>query len=213
MPVIASAGTGPQKRLSSDSPRKSPARNQVPAGTVIAVGSSQKRSVHRRAYGSRTARPLRTTRPWRNATRSPGPATTRLMKTMSDSPGVASRPRGQCPPAARLNRLRWPAHELPRPRRTRYWARSSVEQALQGGAQSLQLLGARQLRPALLDALGGRVRHRPDGLAALVEEHQPRAAVLLVRAALDVPHAARAGRPPAPSSARAPGRARRAPTP
>jgi hypothetical protein len=40
IPVIAAVGTGPQKRLSADSPRKSPARNHIPGGTLTAVGSS-----------------------------------------------------------------------------------------------------------------------------------------------------------------------------
>jgi hypothetical protein len=49
MPTIADVGTGPQKRLSSDSPRLSPARNHVPSGTVIGRGISHRSSVQRSA--------------------------------------------------------------------------------------------------------------------------------------------------------------------
>src|SRR5258708_32928992 len=63
------------------------------------------------------------------------------------------------------------------------------QQAQQRGAQRLQLVRARQLRPMFLDELRGRVRHWPDGLAALCEEHQPRAAIVRVRAPIDVAHA------------------------
>src|SRR3954467_12744286 len=85
-------GTGPQKRLSSDSPRLSPIMNQCPGGMVMGVGS-----VHPRLallahvlemYGSFSRLPLRITWPSTMRMVSPGPATTRLMKLTFAWPGV-----------------------------------------------------------------------------------------------------------------------------
>src|SRR3954451_7477863 len=85
-------GTGPQKRLSSDSPRLSPIMNQCPAGMVMGVGS-----VHPRfalfahvleMYGSFSRLPLRITCPSTIRMMSPGPATTRLMKLTFAWPAV-----------------------------------------------------------------------------------------------------------------------------
>jgi two-component sensor histidine kinase len=64
-----------------------------------------------------------------------------------------------------------------------------AQQAQQRGAQRLHLVCARQLRPALFDARGRRVRDRRDRAAAFGQEDQPRAAVARVRAALDVARA------------------------
>src|SRR4051794_26514401 len=85
-------GTGPQKRLSSDSPRLSPIMNQCPGGIVMGVAI-----VHPRfalfahvleMYGSFSRLPLRMTWPSTMRMTSPGPATTRLMKLTFDLPGV-----------------------------------------------------------------------------------------------------------------------------
>src|SRR4051795_8755247 len=85
-------GTGPQKRLSSDSPRLSPIMNQCPGGIVMGVGI-----VHPRfalfahvleMYGSFSRLPLRITWPSTMRMTSPGPATTRLMKFTFDLPCV-----------------------------------------------------------------------------------------------------------------------------
>src|SRR3954470_13734478 len=85
-------GTGPQKRLSSDSPRLSPIMNQCPGGMVMGVGS-----VHPRLalfahvlemYGSFSRLPLRITWPSTMRMMSPGPATTRLMKLTLAWPAV-----------------------------------------------------------------------------------------------------------------------------
>src|ERR671920_2038997 len=85
-------GTGPQNRLSSDSPRLSPIMNQCPAGMVIGVGK-----VHPRfalfahvleMYESFSRLPLRITCPLMMRIVSPGPATTRLMKLTFALPGV-----------------------------------------------------------------------------------------------------------------------------
>src|SRR3954465_10736914 len=91
-PMIHSRGTGPQNRLSSDSPRLSPIMNQWSAGILIGVDI-----VHPRfalfahvleMYGSFSRLPLRITCPSTIRMVSPGPATTRLMKFTLDLPGV-----------------------------------------------------------------------------------------------------------------------------
>src|SRR4051812_25069801 len=85
-------GTGPQNRLSSDSPRLSPIMNQWPGGIVMGV-----ESVHPRfallshvceMYVSFSRLPLRMTWPSTIRMTSPGPATTRLMKLTFALPGV-----------------------------------------------------------------------------------------------------------------------------
>src|SRR4051794_10450193 len=90
--MMLSRGTGPQKRLSSDSPRLSPIMNQCPGGMVMGVAI-----VHPRfalfahvleMYGSFSRLPLRMTWPSTMRMTSPGPATTRLMKLTFDLPGV-----------------------------------------------------------------------------------------------------------------------------
>src|SRR5919198_5326940 len=90
--MMLSRGTGPQNRLSSDSPRLSPIMNQCPGGMVIGVGN-----VHPRLalfehvlemYESFSRLPLRITWPLMIRIVSPGPATTRLMKFTFAWPGV-----------------------------------------------------------------------------------------------------------------------------
>src|SRR3954464_7252428 len=90
--MMALRGTGPQNRLSSDSPRLSPIMNQWPGGIVIGV-----ESVHPRfallshvceMYASFSRLPLRMTWPSTIRMTSPGPAATRLMKLTFALPGV-----------------------------------------------------------------------------------------------------------------------------
>src|SRR3954447_1777168 len=105
-PMIHLRGMGPQKRLSSESPRLSPIMNQWPAGTVTSLGKSQPLPLHCRAYGSFTRLPLRITWPRTIRIRSPGPPTIRLMNVVSATVGVSLMqiwPSGgcaaHCPPA------------------------------------------------------------------------------------------------------------------
>src|SRR3954447_13162600 len=82
--MIHLRGTGPQNRLSSDSPRLSPIMNQWPGGIVIGVGKSHPvPPSHGRVKPSFWRLPLTIAWPPRIETRSPGPATTRLMKFTS----------------------------------------------------------------------------------------------------------------------------------
>src|SRR4051812_12914740 len=85
-PMIHSRGTGPQNRLSSDSPRLSPIMNQCPAGILIVRGKSQPvpPSAQGRVKSSAWRLPLTYAWPPLMDTVSPGPATTRLMKLTSD---------------------------------------------------------------------------------------------------------------------------------
>jgi hypothetical protein len=79
--MIHLRGTGPQKRLSSDDPRLSPIMKYSPAGTVTVLGKVHSSpALHGRMNGSFWRLPFRTTCPLTIAIRSPGPATTRLMK-------------------------------------------------------------------------------------------------------------------------------------
>src|SRR3954470_13501398 len=83
-PMIHLRGTGPQNRLSSDSPRLSPIMNQCPAGMVISRGKSHPvPPSHGRVKASFWSLPLTYARPLRIDSLSPGPATTRLMKLTS----------------------------------------------------------------------------------------------------------------------------------
>src|SRR5690348_3110546 len=77
LPMIQLRGTGPQKRLSSESPRLSPIRKYMPLGTVI-VFRLHSAALQEDAKGSATCLPLRITWPLRIAMRSPGRPTTRL---------------------------------------------------------------------------------------------------------------------------------------
>src|SRR5919107_4396298 len=90
--MMESRGTGPQNRLSSDSPRLSPIMNQWSGGILIGVVRLQPRSAvfaHVfEMYESFSRLPLRITRPFTIRIVSPGPATTRLMKFTLASPGV-----------------------------------------------------------------------------------------------------------------------------
>src|SRR3954452_5845053 len=80
-PMIHFLGTGPQKRLSSEEPRLSPIMKYSPAGTVTVTGKSHPSPPpHGSANDSFCGLPLRITWPSRMESRSPGPATTRLMK-------------------------------------------------------------------------------------------------------------------------------------
>src|SRR3954470_18403608 len=80
-PMIHLRGTGPQKRLSSDSPRLSPIMNQCPAGIVIGRGKSQPvPPSHGRVKPSFWRLPFTYAWPPLMYRVSPGPATTRLMK-------------------------------------------------------------------------------------------------------------------------------------
>src|SRR4051794_33119912 len=82
--MIHFSGTGPQKRLSSEEPRLSPIMKYIPEGIVIWVGKSQPSPPPQgSANGSLCSLPLSTTRPLSMRRRSPGPATTRLMKLTS----------------------------------------------------------------------------------------------------------------------------------
>src|SRR3954470_15994377 len=84
-PMIHFFGTGPQNRESSDAPRLSPIMNQWSLGTVIWRGKEQSSpGWHGRMKSSLARWPLRTTRPLTIRRRSPGPATTRLMKLTSE---------------------------------------------------------------------------------------------------------------------------------
>src|SRR5918911_3272995 len=90
--MMALRGTGPQNRLSSDSPRLSPIMNQWSGGIVIGVDSVHPRlallSHVWEMYASFSRLPLRITCPSTMRITSPGPATTRLMKLTFDCPGV-----------------------------------------------------------------------------------------------------------------------------
>src|SRR5919199_4852440 len=90
--MMALRGTGPQNRLSSDSPRLSPIMNQWPGGIVIGVDMVHPRfallSHVWEMYGSFSRLPLRMTCPSTMRITSPGCPTTRLMKLTLDSPGV-----------------------------------------------------------------------------------------------------------------------------
>ena len=82
-------GTGPQNRLSSDSPRLSPIMNQWSGGMVMGRRKLQPPPPpHSRVKDSLARLPLRITWPSTMASLSPGPATTRLMKLTSDLPEV-----------------------------------------------------------------------------------------------------------------------------
>src|ERR1700710_1289349 len=83
--MIHLRGTGPQNRLSSDSPRLSPIMNQWSAGILIGrVKSQPVPSVHGRVKPSAWHLPLTKAWPPLMYTVSPGPATTRLMKLTLD---------------------------------------------------------------------------------------------------------------------------------
>src|SRR3954447_11966856 len=90
--MIHLRGTGPQKRLSSDSPRLSPIMNQCPAGTLMGIGRLHPRPrspAHvSEMYESLSRLPLRYTWPLRTAIVSPGRPTTRLMKLTDAFVGV-----------------------------------------------------------------------------------------------------------------------------
>src|SRR3954454_6745371 len=80
-PMIHLRGTGPQNRLSSDSPRLSPIMNQWPAGIVIGRVKSQPVPPSQgRVKPSFWRLPLTNAWPPLMYKVSPGPATTRLMK-------------------------------------------------------------------------------------------------------------------------------------
>src|SRR5215218_4115838 len=79
--MIHLRGTGPQNRLSSDSPRLSPIMNQWPAGILIGRGKSHPvPPSHGRVKPSAWRLPLTKAWPPLMYSVSPGPATTRLMK-------------------------------------------------------------------------------------------------------------------------------------
>src|ERR1700738_1676090 len=83
------SGTGPQKRLSSDSPRLSPIMKYSPGGTLIDCGNVQVPPGPQGAmYESCSATPLRITLPPEIEIVSPGMPTTRLMKVCLDSAAV-----------------------------------------------------------------------------------------------------------------------------
>src|SRR4051812_33482891 len=90
--MMALRGTGPQNRLSSDSPRLSPIMNQCPGGIVMGVDIVHPRfallSHVCEMYESFSRLPLRMTWPSTMRMTSPGPATTRLMKFTFAWPGV-----------------------------------------------------------------------------------------------------------------------------
>ena len=86
-PMIQEVGTGPQNRLSSDSPRLSPIMNQCPGGILIGCGKLQASSLGTAQglmYGSDFFFPLTIGWPSTIESVSPGPATIRLMKLVSD---------------------------------------------------------------------------------------------------------------------------------
>ena len=89
-PMIQLRGTGPQKRLSSLNPRLSPIMKYSFGGIVIGLGMSQ--GVPDPPQGLMKASfaitPLTTGWPFLMYSRSPGPATIRLMKFVPDSCGV-----------------------------------------------------------------------------------------------------------------------------
>src|SRR5207253_9220998 len=88
-PMIHLRGTGPQNRLSSDSPRLSPIMNQWPGGIVIGVGKLHSGlGPHGFVYESCSRLPLRITCPSTIEITSPGPATMRLMKFTPDCFGT-----------------------------------------------------------------------------------------------------------------------------
>src|SRR5260370_23658336 len=91
--MIHRVGTGPQNRLSSDSPRLSPIMNQCPGGTLICWGKLHLGSpvMHGLMYESASRLPLRMTCPSTIEIESPGPATMRLMKftPASDATGAS----------------------------------------------------------------------------------------------------------------------------
>src|ERR1700741_3159617 len=90
--MIHPVGTGPQNRLSSDSPRLSPIMNQWPGGILIGVGKLHFGSpvTHGLMYESASRLPLRVTCPSSIEITSPGPATTRLMKLTPASVGTGA---------------------------------------------------------------------------------------------------------------------------
>src|SRR4051795_1423749 len=90
--MMESRGTGPQNRLSSDSPRLSPIMNQWPGGIRTGVLRGHPRSAVLahvlEIYESLSRLPFRITWPLMIRIVSPGPATTRLMKLTLAGPAV-----------------------------------------------------------------------------------------------------------------------------
>src|SRR5436305_5902042 len=88
-PMTHEVGIGPQKRLSSDSPRLSPIMKTWPVGTTIVRRKSHEPPGRQGLMnGSDCSLPLRITCPPRIAIESPATATTRLMKVCVEGRGV-----------------------------------------------------------------------------------------------------------------------------
>src|SRR4051812_25634144 len=97
--MIQSRGTGPQNRLSSLEPRLSPIMKYSFGGIVMVLGRSHPIPLpHGLMKSSLATTPLTTGWPSLTLSSSPGPATIRLMKLVSDSSG-AERPHGALVPS------------------------------------------------------------------------------------------------------------------